>query len=176
MPRHGAQSVELRLERTSPKLPAAHCLPARKIPRSDLSERPACASEGRFRGGAPAPPSVRRSRRGRPAPIANPLAGSNLHGLRCFAGGQNSTALADEACFGGAISPKQWVSDVSPAQPQTSKRGSGRDRRADEGLCGTRCPPHFSSPGFEETQGPASRRCRRVLLDLRVSGPATCCS
>ncbi len=54
-------------------------LPARKNLGSDLPERPVCASEGRFRGGAPAPPAVRSSGPIRPgqlndSPLCNELA------------------------------------------------------------------------------------------------------
>ena len=53
-------------------------LPARKNLGSDLSERPGCASEGHFRGVAPAPPVLRSRGPTRPGNINNLLLGNQL--------------------------------------------------------------------------------------------------
>ena len=110
-------------------------LPARRIPGSDLSERPACTSQGRFRGGAPARPVCRSPCPGCTARIANPLPDKALARHRMFRGKANRVSLAHRRCFGAAFSPKQRPRSVAPVRPQPARRGRGRLDSAN-GSCG----------------------------------------
>ena len=78
-------------------------LPARKYPRSELPERPACASEGCFRGGAPAPLVFRPSCAGRPARPRNSLTNKGFWDGDCFA-----AAPTVRPSRPGSVSPGQF--------------------------------------------------------------------
>ena len=108
-------------------------LPARKNPGSDLSERPACAREGHFRGGAPARPIFRSPCPRRTARIANSLLDKALERNRMFRGKANRVSLPHQMCFGAAFPPKQRAKNVSPARPQPARCGRRHDDSANTG-------------------------------------------
>ena len=78
--------------------PGALRLPARKCPWSDLSERPVCASQDRFRGGAPAPSVFRPFCAGRPARPRNSLPDKAFRSDECFAGCANRASNPPREC------------------------------------------------------------------------------
>ena len=100
-----------------PAPPGTTRLPAGKNLGSDLSERPFCASEGRFRGGAPAPPMLCPSCPGRPARSANGMTDRALPRPRVLHTVPEQSCAAPRRCCAGVFSPQHWEPGVQTTRP-----------------------------------------------------------
>ena len=100
-------------------------LPTRKNLGSDLLERPACASQGRFLGVAPAPLLFRPSCADRPTQIRNSLLNKALARPRVFRGGAKRASGVHGECFVAAFSPKQRTTVPRSASTTALFRGKG---------------------------------------------------
>ena len=146
-----------RPRRTPPRPSGPRGLPARKDPRSDLSERPVCASEGRFRGVAPVRRGVRRRCAGRPAQIHKSLPDKALARPRVFRGGRASGFSRARRVFRCDIFPETANDDPQVGRTTAPFWENGHG----EGTAGLRGAGVQSRPGQRSSRR-SSAQCSRV--------------